>query len=562
MMNYQKYKRFETVSLKDRTWPDKIIEKAPIWCSVDLRDGNQALVTPMNIQEKVKMFKLLVELGFKEIEVGFPSASQIEYDFLRLLIEENLIPDDVTVQVLTQCREHLIKRTFEALDGLDRAIVHIYNSTSILQRDVVFNKDKDEIKKIATDGCALVKKLCDNFKGQVILEYSPESFTGTEMDYAVEVVDAVLDVWGASKDNKVIVNLPSTVEMDTPNVFADQVEYVCRNLKDRERAIISVHPHNDRGCGVAATELALMAGADRVEGTLFGNGERTGNVDIVTVALNMYTHGVNPELDFTQMNDIKRTYEECTKMEVNPRSPYAGQLVFTAFSGSHQDAINKGIHKYHERQQKQWEVPYLPIDPADLNRQYEPIVRINSQSGKGGVAFVMDTVFGYHLPKPLQGDFAKIVQNISEAEGEVSPERIYDTFRNEYIENEEPFQFIYQKLTDISEDTENEYERKVELTIRDHGEEHTIIGYGNGPIDAVKNAFNDNGYHYIHLLDYSEHALTSGSSAKAAAYVQLRAKGTSIIEWGVGVHPNITTATIKAIISAMNRIHKDMREAA
>ena len=478
------------------------------------------------------------------------------------MIEENLIPDDVTVQVLTQCREHLIKRTFEALDGLARAIVHIYNSTSILQRDVVFNKDKDEIKKIATDGCALVKKLCNNFKGQVILEYSPESFTGTEMDYAVEVVDAVLDVWGASKDNKVIVNLPSTVEMDTPNVFADQVEYVCRNLKDRERAIISVHPHNDRGCGVAATELALMAGADRVEGTLFGNGERTGNVDIVTVALNMYTHGVNPELDFTQMNDIKRTYEECTKMEVNPRSPYAGQLVFTAFSGSHQDAINKGIHKYHERHQKQWEVPYLPIDPADLNRQYEPIVRINSQSGKGGVAFVMDTVFGYHLPKPLQGDFAKIVQNISEAEGEVSPERIYDTFRNEYIENEEPFQFIYQKLTDISEDTENEFERKVELTIRDHGEERTIIGYGNGPIDAVKNAFNDNGYHYIHLLDYSEHALTSGSSAKAAAYVQLRAKGTSIIEWGVGVHPNITTATIKAIISAMNRIHKDMREAA
>lgn len=562
MMNYQKYKRFEKVSLKDRTWPDKTIEKSPIWCSVDLRDGNQALVTPMNIQEKVKMFKLLVELGFKEIEVGFPSASQIEYDFLRLLIEENLIPDDVTVQVLTQCREHLIKRTFEALDGLDRAIVHIYNSTSILQRDVVFNKDKDEIKKIATDGCALVKKLCDNFKGQVILEYSPESFTGTEMDYAVEVVDAVLDVWGASKDNKVIVNLPSTVEMDTPNVFADQVEYVCRNLKDRERAIISVHPHNDRGCGVAATELALMAGADRVEGTLFGNGERTGNVDIVTVALNMYTHGVNPELDFTQMNDIKRTYEECTKMEVDPRSPYAGQLVFTAFSGSHQDAINKGMHKYHERHQKQWEVPYLPIDPADLNRQYEPIVRINSQSGKGGVAFVMDTVFGYHLPKPLQGDFAKIVQNISEAEGELSPERIYDTFRNEYIENEEPFQFIYQKLTDVSEDAENEYERKVELTIRDHGEERTIIGYGNGPIDAVKNAFNDNGYHYIHLLDYSEHALTSGSSAKAAAYVQLRAKGTSIIEWGVGVHPNITTATIKAIISAMNRIHKDMREAA
>ena len=365
-MNYKKYKRFETIKLKDRTWPDKVIEKAPTWCSVDLRDGNQALITPMKIEEKVEMFQLLVDLGFKEIEVGFPSSSQIEYDFLRLLIDEHLIPDDVTVQVLTQAREHLIRKTFESLRGLDKAIVHVYNSTSILQRDVVFNKDKDEIKQIAIDGVQLVKDLSKEFDGKVILEYSPESFTGTEVDYAMEVCEAVMDTWGASKDNKVIINLPSTVEMDTPNVYADQIEWMCRNFKDRDRVIVSVHPHNDRGCGVATTELALLAGADRVEGTLFGNGERTGNVDVVTLALNMLTHGVDPKLEFGQINDIKHIYEKCTKMEVPPRQPYAGQLVFTAFSGSHQDAINKGIHALRERQSDIWEVPYLPIYPIDL----------------------------------------------------------------------------------------------------------------------------------------------------------------------------------------------------
>ena len=533
MMNYKKYKRFETITLKDRTWPDKHIEKAPIWCSVDLRDGNQALVTPMKIEEKVEMFQTLVDLGFKEIEVGFPSASQIEYDFLRLLIEENLIPDDVTVQVLTQCREHLIRRTFEALKGLDKAIVHIYNSTSILQRDVVFNKNKEEIKKIATDGCQLVKDLCHEFDGKVILEYSPESFTGTEMDYAVEVCDAVMDTWGATPDNKVIINLPATVEMDTPNVYADQIEYVGRHFKDRNRMILSIHPHNDRG---------------------------TGNVDIVTVAMNMYVHGVDPKLDFSHMNDIKHVYEKCTKMEVGPRQPYAGELVFTAFSGSHQDAINKGMHRYRERGSKIWEVPYLPIDPADLNRQYEPIVRINSQSGKGGVAYVMDTVFGYHIPKAMQADFAKSVQKISEAEGEVSPERIYDTFNKEYIDNEDPFKFVAQKLVDISEDDSNEYDRLAIITFEDHGKKRIIEGFGNGPIDAAKDAFNRNGYPYIHLLDYSEHALTSGSSSKAAAYVCLRGKGEAFTEWGVGVHANITTATIKAMISAMNRIAKRVQE--
>lgn len=559
MMNYQKYKRFETISLPDRTWPDCHIEKAPTWCSVDLRDGNQALVTPMNIDEKVEMFQKLVELGFKEIEVGFPSASQIEYDFIRKLIDDHLVPDDVTLQVLTQCREHLIRRTFESLKGLDKAIVHIYNSTSVLQRDVVFNKDKEEIKKIATDGCQLVKDLCSEFDGKVILEYSPESFTGTEMDYAVEVCDAVMDVWGASKDNKVIINLPATVEMDTPNVYADQIEWVGRHFKDRERVILSLHPHNDRGTGVAATELGLLAGADRVEGTLFGNGERTGNVDLVTVALNMYTHGVDPKLDFSHINDVKKMYERVTKMEVPPRQPYAGQLVFTAFSGSHQDAINKGMHKYRERGNKQWEVPYLPIDPADLNRQYEPIVRINSQSGKGGVAFVMDTVFGYHIPKAMQANFAKVVQNISEAEGEVSPERIFDTFTKEYIDMEEPYKFISQKLIDESEDPTNDFDRKVILKIIDHGEEKTLVGHGNGPIDAVRDALNSGSNVHFKLLDYSEHALTSGSSSKAASYVEMQGEGMQSAEWGVGVHANITTATIKAMISGLNRIHRDLR---
>ncbi len=559
MMNYQKYKRFETISLPDRTWPDRHIEKAPTWCSVDLRDGNQALVTPMNIDEKVEMFQKLVELGFKEIEVGFPSASQIEYDFIRKLIDDHLVPDDVTLQVLTQCREHLIRRTFESLKGLDKAIVHIYNSTSVLQRDVVFNKNKEEIKKIATDGCQLVKDLCSEFDGKVILEYSPESFTGTEMDYAVEVCDAVMDVWGASKNNKVIINLPATVEMDTPNVYADQIEWIGRHFKDRERVILSLHPHNDRGTGVAATELGLLAGADRVEGTLFGNGERTGNVDLVTVALNMYTHGVDPKLDFSHINDIKKMYERVTKMEVPPRQPYAGQLVFTAFSGSHQDAINKGMHKYRERDNKQWEVPYLPIDPADLNRQYEPIVRINSQSGKGGVAFVMDTVFGYHIPKAMQANFAKVVQNISEAEGEVSPERIFDTFTKEYIDMEEPYKFISQKLIDESEDPTNDFDRKVILKIIDHGEEKTLVGHGNGPIDAVRDALNSGSNVHFTLLDYSEHALTSGSSSKAASYVEMQGEGMQSAEWGVGVHANITTATIKAMISGLNRIHRDLR---
>ena len=559
MMNYKKYKKFETVKLTDRTWPDKEIEQAPILCSVDLRDGNQALITPMNIDEKIEMFKMLVDMGFKEIEVGFPSSSQIEYDFLRALIDQNLIPDDVTVQVLTQAREHLIRRTFESLKGLKRAIVHIYNSTSVLQRDVVFNMNKEQIKQIAIDGTRLVKSLTSEFDGEVILEYSPESFTGTEMDYAVEICDAVMDEWGASKDKKVIINLPSTVEMNTPNVYADQIEYCCRNFKDRDRVIVSVHPHNDRGCGVASTELALLAGADRVEGTLFGNGERTGNVDIINVAMNMFTHGIDPKLEMSQMNQIKEVYERVTKMEVEPRHPYAGQLVFTAFSGSHQDAINKGMKAYKERNTGIWEVPYLPIDPADLNRQYEPIVRINSQSGKGGVAFVMDTTYGFRLPKALQQEFSKYVQTITEKEGEISPERIYEAFKEMYLDVVTPYTFKKYHITDTTNQNLG-YDRQVEVTLEDHGEVKVICGVGNGPIDSVKNALDTNHYLDAKLIDYQEHALTSGANAKAAAYVELQDKQTGKTCYGVGVDENINIASIKAIFSATNRIYNILKK--
>ena len=456
-MNYTKYKRFETIKLKDRTWPDNIITKAPVLCSVDLRDGNQALVNPMTVDEKLEMFKLLVDLGFKEIEIGFPSASQIEYDFLRTLVDNNLIPDDVTVQVLTQARPHLIKRTFESLKGLKRAIVHIYNSTSVLQRDVVFNMGKDDIKRIAIEGTELVKRYANDFEGKIFLEYSPESFTGTEVEYALDVCEAVADTWGATEDNKIIVNLPSTVQMDTPNVFADQIEYMCKGFKNRNRVIVSVHPHNDRGTGVADAELALLAGADRVEGTLFGNGERTGNVDLLTVAYNMFSHGVNPMLNLENINEIIEVYERCVKIPVHVRHPYAGDLVFTAFSGSHQDAINKGMKKYEERGSKLWEVPYLPVDPSDLGREYEPLVRINSQSGKGGIAFVMDHCFGYKLPKTMQQEFADVVQKVSEIKGEVKPNEILDIFKKEYLDLEEPFKLLNLSISDvkngINEDT-------------------------------------------------------------------------------------------------------------
>ena len=540
MLNYKKYKRFQTVSLKDRTWPNNTITKAPAWCSVDLRDGNQALVNPMTVEEKKEMFNLLLELGFKEIEIGFPSASQIEFDFLRTLVTENLIPDDVKVQVLTQARPHLIKRTFEALEGVKNAVLHIYNSTSILQRDVVFNMEKDEIKKIAVEGTKLVKEYAKDFKGNLVLEYSPESFTGTEVDYALEVCEAVMDTWGASKDEKVIINLPSTVEMDTPNVYADQIEWMCRNFKDRERVIVSVHPHNDRGTGVAATELALLAGADRVEGTLLGNGERTGNVDVLNVALNMFVQGVDPELNLEDVEKIKDVYERCCKMPVDARHPYVGDLVFTAFSGSHQDAINKGMTKYNERHGSYWEVPYLPIDPRDLGREYEALVRINSQSGKGGIAFVMDK------------EFADVIQKISEKTGEVSPKTIMDKFEEEYLTKEEPFKLIKFRIKDLEDD---EADTKVSIKFTHNDEEKVIEGCGNGPIDSLRKAINESKMVNIHILDYSEHSLGEGSEAKAASYVQIQRDDNKEVTFGVGVDSNIILASIKAIFSGLNRLY-------
>ncbi|MFT8348399.1 2-isopropylmalate synthase [Clostridium saccharoperbutylacetonicum] len=556
MLNYKKYKRFETIKFKERTWPDNEITKAPIWCSVDLRDGNQALINPMTVDEKIEFFKLLVKLGFKEIEVGFPSASQIEYDFLRRLVEEKHIPDDVIVQVLTQARPHLIERTFEALKDVKKAIVHIYNSTSVLQRDVVFNMGKDKIKEIAIEGTKLVKEYAKEFDGEIFLEYSPESFTGTEVEYAAEICDAVLDTWGATSENKVIINLPSTVQMDTPNVYADQIEWMGKNFKDRDRVIVSVHPHNDRGTGVADAELALLAGADRVEGTLFGNGERTGNVDILTIAYNMFSHGVNPELNLENVDEIIEVYERCVKIPVHVRHPYAGNLVFTAFSGSHQDAINKGMEKYQERHDNIWQVPYLPIDPSDLGREYEALVRINSQSGKGGIAFVMDHCYGFKIPKTMQKEFADVIQNISEGKGEVSPAEVMNAFEKEYLNLEEPFKLVKCTISDIS-DYDGDEDTKVNVSIVHNGNEKELEGIGNGPIDAFKAALAGSSLINIKIIDYTEHALSTGSEAKAAAYVYMERVDIGSKTFGVGVDSNITRASIKSMISAINRLYKN-----
>ena len=550
MLNVNKYKRFKTINFKERTWPNKEVTKAPIWCSVDLRDGNQALISPMTVDEKVEMFNLLTKLGFKEIEIGFPSASQIEFDFLRTLVNNNLIPDDVVVQVLTQARPHLIKRTFEALEGVKKAVVHIYNSTSILQRDVVFNMSKEEIKNIAVEGTKLVKEYVKEFNGEVILEYSPESFTGTEVEYALDVCEAVCDVWEASKDKKVIINLPSTVEMDTPNVFADQIEWMCTHFKDRERVIVSVHPHNDRGTGVAAAELALLAGADRVEGTLFGNGERTGNVDIVNIALNMYSQGVDPSLELNNIQEVIDVYERCCKIPVHIRHPYAGELVFTAFSGSHQDAINKGMAKYREREGQYWEVPYLPIDPSDLGREYEALVRINSQSGKGGIAFVMDRYFGYKMQKKMHKEFADVIQKISEERGEVAPQVIMQKFEEEYLNREEPFKLI---KCSVSEEDSNS---NVTVRFLYKGVEKEFTSVGNGPIDSLKKALIKSELINTSILDYAEHSMGEGSEAKAAAYVNMKRIDNGEETFGVGVDSNITTASMKAVFSAINRLYK------
>ena len=553
MMNYKRYQRVPVMNYPEREWPNKEIQKAPIWCSVDLRDGNQALVEPMVVEEKIEMFNMLVQMGFKEIEIGFPAASQIEFDFLRQLVERRLIPDDVTVQVLTQCRDHLLKRTFESIQGIPKAVVHIYNSTSTLQRDVVFHMDREEIKQIAIDGVDMVKKYMKDYDGKVILEYSPESFTGTEMDYALDICNAVQRAWGPTPDNKMIINLPSTVEMTTPNVFADQIEWMSKHLENRESIVLSVHPHNDRGTGVAAAELAMLAGADRVEGTLFGNGERTGNVDILTVAYNMFSQGINPELNIENVREIAEVYERCTKMQIPPRHPYAGKLVFTAFSGSHQDAINKGMQALHERNSQYWEVPYLPIDPSDIGRQYEPIVRINSQSGKGGVAFVMDTFYGFKLPKGMHKEFADVIQAISEKQGEVAPEQIMEEFKKDYLDRKEPMHFRKCRITD-TETADGEFATLVKLTYTDHGIEKYFDGIGNGPIDAVQRGLEEALGIQIKVLDYTEHALASGSGAQAASYIHLVDQSTGKATYGVGISSNITRASIRGIFSAVNRL--------
>ena len=553
MLNYKKYKRVPVVDYPEREWPNKEIEKAPIWCSVDLRDGNQALVEPMVVEEKIEMFNLLVKLGFKEIEIGFPAASQIEYDFLRQLVERKLIPDDVVVQVLTQCREHLIKRTFDAIQGIPKAIVHIYNSTSTLQREVVFHADREEVKQIAIDGTRMVKKYMKDYDGKVILEYSPESFTGTELDFALDICTAVQEEWGATPDNKIIINLPATVEMTTPNVYADQIEWMNRHFKNRDSIILSIHPHNDRGTGIAATELALLAGADRVEGTLLGNGERTGNIDILNIAYNMFSQGINPELNLENVKEITEVCERCTKMTVDPRHPYAGKLVFTAFSGSHQDAISKGMQALQKRNDGIWEVPYLPIDPSDIGREYEPVVRINSQSGKGGVAFVMDSFYGFRLPKGMHKEFADIIQKIAEKQGEVAPEQIMDEFRANYLDRKEPMHFKTCQITD-KEYEGGAFATVATLTFTAHDTERTVEGVGNGPIDAVQRAIEEALGIEIRVLDYNEHALRSGSGAQAASYIHLMDVKSGRATYGVGISSNITRASIRGIFSAVNRL--------
>ena len=542
MLNYKRYRRNPVVDYPEREWPNKEIEKAPIWCSVDLRDGNQALIDPMVVEEKIEMFQFLIKLGFKEIEIGFPAASQIEFDFLRQLVDRRLIPDDVVVQVLTQCREELIDRTFEAIEGCKQAIVHIYNSTSTLQRDVVFNMDREHIIDIAVKGTNMVKERAAKFPGKIILEYSPESFTGTELDFALDICNAVQRTWGPTPENPMIINLPSTVEMNTPNVYADQIEWMIKHLDNRESIIISIHPHNDRGTGVASAELAMLAGADRVEGTLFGNGERTGNVDLMNIAYNMFSQGINPELNIEHVNEIIEIYERCCKIPIHPRHPYAGKLVFTAFSGSHQDAINKGVKAMKERESEIWQVPYLPIDPADIGREYEPIVRINSQSGKGGVAFVMDTYFGFKLPKAMHKEFANVIQQISEHQGEVSPDQIMQSFADEYLNKKEPIHL------------KSQFDTRVTVVYTDHGREESFTAVGNGPIDAVKRGLAEALNIDIKILDYEEHALQSGSNSQAAAYIHLLDSNTGRVTYGVGVSSNITRASVRAIFSAVNRL--------
>ena len=560
-MPIHRYAPFIPVDLTDRTWPTKQITTAPKWCSVDLRDGNQALIDPMDPHRKLTMFNLLVQMGYKEIEVGFPSASQMDFDFVRKIIDEGLIPDDVTIQVLTQARESLIRRTYDAIKGSKSAVVHLYNSTSTLQRRVVFGLDKEGIKKIATEGAELCLRLTDTVPGTLVsFEYSPESYTGTELEYALEVCDAVNDIWRPTPEWKTIMNLPATVEMATPNVYADSIEWMHRNLKYRNSIVLSLHPHNDRGTGVAAAELGYLAGADRIEGTLFGNGERTGNVCLVTLGLNMFSQGVDPHIDFSDIEEVRRTVEYCNQLRVPERHPYGGDLVFTAFSGSHQDAIKKGFDHL-ERDAKTagidikdqaWAVPYLPIDPLDIGRSYEAVIRVNSQSGKGGVAYLMKTEHQLDLPRRLQIEFSQVVQAKTDADGgEVSPDQLWEIFEDEYLPSKiKPWgQF---KLKSLSQSGEMDADTRLEIELSDSNEIQKLSGTGNGPIAAFLNILNA----YIpaldvRVLDYYEHALSAGGDAKAAAYLECEVAGKTF--WGVGIDPSTTTASLKAVVSAVNR---------
>lgn len=547
----RKYAPYPTLSLNDRTWPSKIIEKAPIWCSVDLRDGNQALVDPMGHDRKARMFQLLLDMGFKEIEIGFPSASQTDFDFARWTIEEGNVPDDVSLQVLVQCRPELITRTFEALQGANQPIVHFYNSTSELQRRVVFEKDVAGIKRIATDAAKMIADMAAKAGGGYRFQYSPESFTGTELEVALEICNAVTEIMQPTADNKLIVNLPSTVEMSTPNIYADRIEWMCRQLDNRENLLISLHPHNDRGTGIAATELGLMAGADRVEGTLFGNGERTGNVDVVTLALNMYTQGVDPMLDCTDINRMKDVYEYSNQLKIPERHPYVGELVYTAFSGSHQDAINKGMKALKKANKELWEVPYLPIDPQDVGRSYEAIIRINSQSGKGGIAYVLQADYGLNLPRSLQVEFSQDIQSITDSEGkEVSPKRIHERFLEVYID--QPAARLKFVDHQTFPDTAMKGRRVVEATITDNGKEVVISGTGNGPIDGFVDALSRHLGIDLSVLDYSEHSIQRGSNAAAVCYMEVEYPGGRL--FGAGINTNIVAASLEAVVSAANRI--------
>ena len=549
-----KYKPWGVIDLPDRRWPNRVIERAPQWCSVDLRDGNQALPIPMGIKEKLELFKLLCQVGFEQIEIGFPSAAQTEFDFARKLIDEKLVPNGVALQVLTQAREHLIRKSFDSLRGAEKAIIHVYNSTSPLQREVTFGMSKEQIKQIAVEGVCLIKKLLPELPDtEVQLEYSPESFSDTEEDYALEVCEAVMEAWEPTVENPIILNLPATVELFTPNVHADQIEWFCRNLSEREKAIISLHTHNDRGTGTAATELGLLAGADRVEGTLFGNGERTGNLDIVTVALNMYSQGLHPNLCFDDIEHIREVYEQTTGMNVHDRHPYGGDLVFTAFSGSHQDAIKKGMDargKAKDSEQSHWQVPYLTIDPSDIGRSYEAIIRINSQSGKGGVAYVLSREFGLELPKPMHPEVGLVMSGKADSESrELAAEEIYETFKSEFLEKQNPLSLISYETNKVSAD-----EITCSATVKINNEIQNISGRGNGPINAFVHALDEAGLKDFKLTDYRQHSIGGGSATESAAFIQLQTK-VGRVAYGCGIHASIEKSGLLALVSAYNRVH-------